>query len=343
MGDVEMISFRKIGLGALAALSAFVSVASAQVPVPFNYTFDGSGNAHANFSGVLTLQGLGGAGSQCLHSDNSGNVSAFGSDCGGVSLSVANTWTAKQTFAGNGSTTAPLNLGIGYTPSGPANGDCWGTSVSLFCQYNGGTHQEAVLDIAQAFSAKQTFATSAAGFASINIPNGATPTAPANGDIWEQGNFVWARLNGVTNQVATVQSTSWTPTVTFATPGNLNVVYGTQTGQAWKWPLGGGTSYCLAYFYIQTTTFTFTTASGQFSIQGLPYAPQSGYQQAISVPLSLNNGTTGITSGTGPYFLATGGGSALYIASAANPSLTTSNFTTGTNLNPLQAQFGYLC
>ena len=62
---------------------------------------------------------------------------------------------------------------------------------------------------------------------------------------------------------------TFTPTITFATPGNLNVVYSTQTAFYTK---VGRAVHCL--INIQTSTFTHTTASGNALIGTLPFTPQ---------------------------------------------------------------------
>lgn len=57
---------------------------------------------------------------------------------------------------------------------------------------------------------------------------------------------------------------TWTPVLTFATPGNLNVVYSVQAGQ--KTIIGRLVDY---QFNVTTSTFTHTTASGNCQITGL--------------------------------------------------------------------------
>ena len=59
---------------------------------------------------------------------------------------------------------------------------------------------------------------------------------------------------------------TWTPVITFATPGNLNVVYSGQTGTYTK--IGRLVSL---YFNVSTSTFTHTTASGVLQITGAPF------------------------------------------------------------------------
>lgn len=59
----------------------------------------------------------------------------------------------------------------------------------------------------------------------------------------------------------------WTPTLSFATPGDLSVVYSRQLGYIWA--MG---NMVKAIGSIITTTFTYTTAAGNNQILGLPYA-----------------------------------------------------------------------
>ncbi|MCT7662316.1 sialidase family protein [Shinella kummerowiae] len=59
---------------------------------------------------------------------------------------------------------------------------------------------------------------------------------------------------------------SWTPTITFSTPGNLAVTYAVNTGFANK-----RGQMVDAYFEVTTSTFTHTSASGQLRMEGLPF------------------------------------------------------------------------
>lgn len=60
---------------------------------------------------------------------------------------------------------------------------------------------------------------------------------------------------------------TWTPVITFVTPGDLSVVYSLQSGrytkigQAFLWEAT-----------MTTTTFTYTTATGNLRVSGLPFA-----------------------------------------------------------------------
>ena len=64
---------------------------------------------------------------------------------------------------------------------------------------------------------------------------------------------------------------SWTPTLTFDTPGNLTVSY--STGTVGSYTKIGRMVSC--QFIIGTTSFNHTTASGNLRIGGLPFTPNS--------------------------------------------------------------------
>jgi len=59
-----------------------------------------------------------------------------------------------------------------------------------------------LLSTANTYGAIQTFFTSAAGSASLNIPHGVAPTVPNNGDVWTTTSGMFARINGTTQQLA---------------------------------------------------------------------------------------------------------------------------------------------
>jgi len=67
---------------------------------------------------------------------------------------------------------------------------------------------------------------------------------------------------------------TWTPTVTFVTPGDLNVSYVSNTGTYTK--IG---RVVILSFQIVTSSFTWTTASGNLIISGTPFACPAGFDQ----------------------------------------------------------------
>ncbi|HEX7075084.1 MAG TPA: hypothetical protein VF226_13665 [Hyphomicrobiaceae bacterium] len=108
-----------------------------------------------------------------------------------------------------------------------------------------------------------------------------TPTT-ARGDIIRRGATIDERLAiGSAGQVLTSDGTdpvwsnlytagTWTPVLTFQTPGNLSVAYSTQVGTYVK--VG---SLVTATVNIQTSSFTHTTASGILQVTGLPFTSKN--------------------------------------------------------------------
>lgn len=58
----------------------------------------------------------------------------------------------------------------------------------------------------------------------------------------------------------------WTPTLDFATTGDLSVAYSTQTG---RYTRIGRWAFCT--YRVQASTFTYTTAAGVLKVGGLPF------------------------------------------------------------------------
>jgi hypothetical protein len=86
---------------------------------------------------------------------------------------------------------------------------------------------------------------------------------------------------------------TWTPGITYSTPGNVSVVYSQLVGTYSKI---GRAVY--AHFQIVTSTFTHTTASGNFSLTGLPFTPSSSINFAGSVEFSGMTMVGGSTTAT---------------------------------------------
>lgn len=79
------------------------------------------------------------------------------------------------------------------------------------------------------------------------------------------GNTGWAADTG------NYETASWTPTLGFATDGDLSVVYASQSGAMTR----NGQDVTLDFRVVCTPTFT--TASGQARLSGIPYAPINSY------------------------------------------------------------------
>jgi len=69
---------------------------------------------------------------------------------------------------------------------------------------------------------------------------------------------------------AALRTGTWTPVLTFVTPGDLAVTYTTQWGE---WVLDAG--IVRLKFQIQTNTFTWTTSSGNARITGIPFTAKT--------------------------------------------------------------------
>ncbi len=115
----------------------------------------------------------------------------------------------------------------------------------------------------------------AVGAKAIVWPDG---TALRSGDIpaeakvtvrYDLGNTRWL-LCTVSVAPSVTEEGTWTPVATFATAGDLSVVYSTQVGNYIK--IG---NMVTVQFFIITSTFTHTTASGNFNITGLPFASEN--------------------------------------------------------------------
>lgn len=75
-----------------------------------------------------------------------------------------------------------------------------------------------------------------------------------------------------------IETGTWTPVLTFATPGNLSVAYTAQIG--WYRKIH---DLVTASLRIQTSSFTHTTASGAVRITGLPFTSVSASGQEFGV------------------------------------------------------------
>lgn len=132
-------------------------------------------------------------------------------------------------------------------------------------------------------------------------------------------------IASLTTSVATIPATTaatWTPAITFTTPGDLNVVYSVQVADYVK--IG---RLVMARFQVTTSTFTFTTASGSLTMTGLPFTVDATTAVAQRGPLQWGGitkaGYTNIVvaaevSTTTATFRASGSGVALSTVVAAD-------------------------
>lgn len=115
---------------------------------------------------------------------------------GGAALAGA-TFTGEVVTPASAAGSAGFNLPAGAAPTSPVNGDLWTTASGLSARINGVTHSYAPLDGA-VFTGEVTTPASASGSAGLNLPHGAAPTSPVNGDLWTTTGGLYARVNGTT-------------------------------------------------------------------------------------------------------------------------------------------------
>lgn len=109
--------------------------------------------------------------------------------------------TGKLNFSASNATRASLGVPHGTAPSSPVNGDMWSTTSGFFVRVNGNTFTLSMLQAAESFTAKKTFMAGSTAAASLNVPPGAAPTTPVNGDLWATTTALNYRMAGVTRTV----------------------------------------------------------------------------------------------------------------------------------------------
>lgn len=92
------------------------------------------------------------------------------------------------------------------------------------------------------------------------------------------------------NMLDDYEEGSWTPTVTAVVPGDLNVVYVSRGGTYTK--IGRLVSFS---FIITTSTWTYTTASGNLRVTGLPFAIATAWRASCAVGSNSVNAGTDLT------------------------------------------------
>lgn len=123
--------------------------------------------------------------------------------------------------------------------------------------------------------------------AGLILPSSASPAPTVEGQaIWNSALDHLAIGDGAATQLLYPQLTgTWTPGITFGTPGDLNVVYSARVGE---YTLLG--REVIGYVALTTSTFTHSTASGALQITGLPFT--------IATPGDLGAGVGLVTGWT---------------------------------------------
>jgi hypothetical protein len=112
----------------------------------------------------------------------------------------------------------------------------------------------------------------------ITGSNGANPTISTSAGALALGNGqlqfpASQNASSDANTLDDYEEGTWTPVLTFATPGDLSVAYSNQSGMYTK--VGRVVNISLL---IATSTFTHTTASGAVNVTGLPFANNASLQ-----------------------------------------------------------------
>lgn len=101
----------------------------------------------------------------------------------------------------------------------------------------------------------------------------------------------WVKLDDLGNSTGQ-QTGNWTPVLTFATPGDVSVA-GTLAGSYVK-----NGKMVTVWLIVSTSTFTHTTAAGEFRITGLPFTAAASSRISGSVELQGFNWPGGATQVT---------------------------------------------
>lgn len=151
-----------------------------------------------------------------------------------------------------------------------------------------------------------------------NIVVGSSTKVMADNVIFTSGAYTGTTANVYINGEA---SGTWTPTITFDTPGNLSVVYSVRVG---TWSKVG--RQVTAWFELVTSSFTHTTASGNLVISGLPYQNVASRQTSgavgayggITAAGAQHLGTLAVASGTSCNIFKSGSGVAASAVAATD-------------------------
>lgn len=150
-----------------------------------------------------------------------------------------------------------------------------GTEVNTFFLDNGTGQivpfnaRQALLDMISSYSNKTDGATGVpftptGGVTSTNVQTAIAELDTKKAAISSLANIALsgAGVDLVTNGVA------WTPTITFAVPGDLALTYAVRVGR--YYPISS--NLMLVLFTVSTASFNYTTASGNLQVTGLPFS-----------------------------------------------------------------------
>jgi hypothetical protein len=267
-----------VSTGKLFQVGQFLLIASTASPA--NYML-GQVTSYATATGalVMNITSIGGSGTFAAWTVSL-SAPAAGAFSGGILTSLLTTTASVIGSSG-------LNVPHGTAPTTPVNGDVWTTTAAVFARVNGVTQQLATTAQLVTFTGGTltsllTTVASAAGTAGINVPHGAAPTSPLNGDLWTTLTGAFVRVNSVTQQLAPLAAPAFTgaPTAATAAPGTNTTQIGT-------------TAFTTAAIAAIPVRPTFGTPSASFSAAD---ADNNTHKVASGATQTLTLGS--ITAGT---------------------------------------------
>jgi hypothetical protein len=205
---------------------------------------------------------------------------------GGVSLSIPRlsttrayfvtglSWLADTVPHAQGGTSVLGNVAVDGTLSVSGASVLAALTVNGVATMSSAVHMKSTLSISGAVTMASTLSVSGASVLAALTVNGALTvagTVTLSGTVvLSNGQLVFPASQNASagaNTLDDYEEGTWTPTLTFTTPGDLNVVYGSRVGLYTK--IG---DLVMVQVQVNSTTFTYTTASGDFFVSGLPFA-----------------------------------------------------------------------
>lgn len=246
----------------------------------------------------------GAKGSRILATDSSKNLTEWDSLPLSLLATVPSGTVLGRSGAGSGSVEALSNLPEAALPSAAAR-----------------------LTQAGSFAELMTFAAGA-----LFAPASADPVSPAEGQVWWRSGALWMRdASGV---VPFVQAGTWTPALRPDTIGDFSAAYSVQSG---IWVRIGRT--ITLGFQVQTSSLSWTTASGSMRITGLPYASQTGMETLGTMLLRSPQGLSLPTSASAIFATPSQGATTLMLyRQVPGTNTTLSGLTVGSGLGFISGQ-----
>lgn len=253
LGDIRIVGNNFLNLYAAYHMNLRTTAVSGQLVIA-NNVFDGPIVNGIKFETTNT------ATTAYFNTVVSANVFRLTNNANGIHVGNAANWLNSFNFVGNQIDVAGSGQGIHLDSGGTGNisGNIIGT----------GSAAAVGISLSSTVSAVNTFQNTIVGFTAGNVLQDASINKP----LWGQYPFP-ATQNASTdpNTLDDYAEVTFTPSLSFATPGDLAVTYGAARN-AWATKVG---REVFAHVHIQAATLTYTTASGNLVVTGAPYSATS--------------------------------------------------------------------